>query len=71
MFKYFVESFPTTLFITMIHYRNLGGDIGRVLVGVDVPPGHEAALDGFLETFQFPCQEVTENPVFKEFSPFI
>lgn len=89
MFQHFIDALPKQFFITLLHYRNLGGDIGRVLVGMGtscrrltlrmtlisfplaITPDQEPALQAFLETFDFPCMEVTNNPVFREFSPFI
>jgi threonine dehydratase len=49
--------------ISLFHYRNQGADYGRILVGIQVPPGDEAAFDDFLRTLAFPCIEETANPV--------
>jgi len=50
--------------ISLFHYRNQGADYGRILVGIQVPRGEEAAFDGFLRTLAYPCVEETDNPVY-------
>ncbi len=49
--------------ISLFHYRNQGADYGRILVGIQVPAGDEAAFDDFLQTLAYPCIEETANPV--------
>jgi threonine dehydratase len=49
--------------ISLFHYRNQGADYGRILVGVQVPQGDEAAFDEFLRTLAYPFTEETRNPV--------
>ncbi len=50
--------------ISLFHYRNQGADYGRILVGIQVPPGEEAAFDDFLRSLAYPCVEETDNPVY-------
>ena len=50
--------------ISLFHYRNQGADYGRILVGIQVPAGDEAAFDGFLRTVAYPFSEETGNPVY-------
>jgi threonine dehydratase len=50
--------------ISLFHYRNQGADYGRILVGIQVPAGDEAAFDGFLRTLAYPFSEETRNPVY-------
>jgi threonine dehydratase len=50
--------------ISLFHYRNQGADYGRILVGVQVPAGDEAAFDGFLLSLAYPFVEETRNPVY-------
>jgi threonine dehydratase len=50
--------------ISLFHYRNQGADYGRILVGIQVPPGEEAAFDDFLRSLAYPCAEETNNPVY-------
>jgi threonine dehydratase len=49
--------------ISLFHYRNQGADYGRILVGIQVPAGDEAAFDDFLRTLAYPCTEETLNPL--------
>ena len=49
--------------ISLFHYRNQGADYGRILVGIQVPAGDEAAFDDFLRSLAYPCTEETHNAV--------
>jgi threonine dehydratase len=49
--------------ISLFHYRNQGADYGRILVGIQVPAGDDAAFDEFLHTLAYPCTEETRNPL--------
>lgn len=53
--------------ITLFHYRNHGADYGRILVGVDVPQGDEAAFAEFLERLAYVYQDETDNQAYKLF----
>jgi threonine dehydratase len=53
--------------VSLFHYRNQGADYGRILVGVQVPQGDEAAFAAFLQTLAYPCVEETTNPVYALF----
>ncbi len=53
--------------ISLFHYRNQGADYGRILVGIQVPAGDEAAFGDFLRTLAYPCVEETSNPVYRLF----
>jgi threonine dehydratase len=53
--------------ITLFHYRNQGADYGRILVGLQVPKGDNAAFKEFLGTMGYPCVEETDNPVYRLF----
>ncbi len=50
--------------VSLFHYRNQGADHGRILVGIQVPAGDEAAFADFLRTLAYPCVEETANPVY-------
>jgi threonine dehydratase len=50
--------------VSLFHYRNQGADYGRILVGIQVPAGDEAAFADFLRTLAYPCVEETANPVY-------
>ena len=53
--------------ISLFHYRNQGADYGRILVGIQVPQGDDAAFKAFLTALAYPCTEETGNPVYQLF----
>ncbi|MFO1272898.1 MAG: threonine ammonia-lyase, biosynthetic [Rubrivivax sp.] len=53
--------------ISLFHYRNQGADYGRILVGMQVPPGDERAFKAFLRQLAYPCVEESANPVYRLF----
>ncbi len=53
--------------ITLFHYRNQGADYGRILVGLQVPKGNNAALRTFLNSLGYPFEDETQNPVYQLF----
>ncbi|WP_028357675.1 threonine ammonia-lyase, biosynthetic [Brackiella oedipodis] len=53
--------------ISLFHYRNSGGDFGRVLVGIQVPSTDNALFDDFLNKIGYPHQEETGNPAYRWF----
>jgi threonine dehydratase len=53
--------------VSLFHYRNQGADYGRILVGIQVPAGDDAAFAAFLRTLAYPCVEETGNPVYALF----
>ncbi len=53
--------------ISLFHYRNHGADYGRVLVGMQVPPGEMAAFRRFLAKVGYPWVDETGNPAYRLF----
>jgi threonine dehydratase len=53
--------------ITLFHYRNHGGDIGKVLAGIQCPSAEKQELEGFLLKLGYPFSECTDSPVYKMF----
>ncbi|MBP7712546.1 MAG: threonine ammonia-lyase, biosynthetic [Gammaproteobacteria bacterium] len=53
--------------ISLFHYRNLGADYGRVLVGVQVPPADAGRFQKFLADLGYPREEETGNPAYRLF----
>jgi threonine dehydratase len=53
--------------ISLFHYRNHGADTGRVLVGMQVPPGEMRQFREFLRQLGYLHWEETRNPVYKLF----
>ena len=53
--------------ISLFHYRNHGADVGRVLVGMQVPGKEMAAFRKFLDSLGYPHWDESQNPVYKMF----
>ncbi|MEJ0062199.1 MAG: threonine ammonia-lyase, biosynthetic [Alphaproteobacteria bacterium] len=53
--------------ISLFHYRNHGADYGRVLVGIQVPPGDDKPFQAFLKKTGYPYTEESGNPAYKLF----
>ncbi|MCL1825320.1 MAG: threonine ammonia-lyase, biosynthetic [Betaproteobacteria bacterium] len=53
--------------ISLFHYRNHGADFGRVLVGMQVPPGDKASFAEFLRQPGYAYTEETHNPAYRLF----
>jgi len=53
--------------ISLFHYRNQGADFGRILVGIQVPRTDKKAFREFLESLAYPCEDETDNPVYRLF----
>jgi threonine dehydratase len=53
--------------ITLFHYRNHGSDVGRVLVGLQVPQGERAAFQRFLRELRYEYADESRNPAYRFF----
>jgi threonine dehydratase len=53
--------------ISLFHYRNHGADYGRVLVGMQVPPGEMGAFRRFLARVGYRWVDETRNPAYRLF----
>ena len=53
--------------ISLFHYRNHGADYGRVLVGIQVPPGDTASFRASLAKLGYPYSDESKNPAFRLF----
>ncbi|KAM5431399.1 threonine deaminase [Microsporum canis] len=66
-----LEKFLTTLRpnqnITLFHYRNYGGDVAKVLAGIQCPPSERQSLSAFLDDLGYPVTECTDSPVYQMF----
>jgi threonine dehydratase len=58
----FLTSLGSRWNISLFHYRNHGAAFGRVLCGLEVPPGERAELRGRLDGLGFPYADATDNP---------
>jgi threonine dehydratase len=63
----FLESMAPNWNISLFHYRNQGGDVGRILVGLQVPKNEMKALREFLSTLGYGYRDESENPAYKLF----
>lgn len=63
----FLSSMHPEWNISLFHYRNQGADYGRILVGIQVPRGDKKAFREFLDTLAYPCEDETDNPVYRLF----
>ena len=53
--------------ISLFHYRNQGADHGRILVGIQVARADKQRFKEFLESLAYPCEDETDNPVYRLF----
>ncbi len=53
--------------ISLFHYRNHGSDVGRVLVGMQVPAADHDAFDEFLDQLGYRHWEETSHPAYRLF----
>ncbi|KAF0389948.1 threonine dehydratase I [Gigaspora margarita] len=65
--KKFLSGLRSDWNISLFHYRNHGSDIGKVLVGIQVPPQDSEAFENFKNQLGYHAINETENPVYKQF----
>lgn len=53
--------------ISLFHYRSQGGEFGRVLIGLEIPPAEEMKLSNFLAALGYRFVEETEDPAYQLF----
>lgn len=53
--------------ISLFHYRNYGGNVGKVLAGISCPEDEAGELARFLDEVGYPFEECTESDMFKTF----
>lgn len=63
----FLNGMNHTWNLTLFHYRNHGGDTGKVLVGVSVPPKENMTFQKFLDDLGYEYLDVSDNVVFQKF----
>ncbi|MCA9674371.1 MAG: threonine ammonia-lyase, biosynthetic [Kofleriaceae bacterium] len=63
----FLEHLSPHFDISLFHYRNQGGDVGRVLTGIVVEPGREADFAAFLAALDYPYVDDTDDPACRLF----
>jgi threonine dehydratase len=57
----FLEQLSPAFDISLFHYRNQGGDVGRVLAGLRVAPEQEVQLQKTLQNIGYPFVDETDN----------
>ena len=63
----FLNALGNEFSITLFHYRNHGAAYGRILVGMQVPPGKRAQLRKALLRLGYPLWEESDNPAYLEY----
>ncbi|MEZ5230610.1 MAG: hypothetical protein R2710_29245 [Acidimicrobiales bacterium] len=63
----FLSSMAPDWTISLFHYRNHGSDVGRVLVGMQVPDADAGEFDRFLDQLGYRYWEETEHPAYRLF----
>ncbi len=63
----FLDSLAPNWNISLFHYRSQGGDVGRVLVGLQVPKKEMKDFRAFLATLGYRAWDESENPVYQLF----
>lgn len=53
--------------ISLFHYRNYGGDVGRILAGIQCPDSELDQLEAFLKEIGYPFKECTDSSIYKMF----
>ncbi|KAF1838769.1 threonine dehydratase-like protein [Decorospora gaudefroyi] len=63
----FLNTLQPGMNISLFHYRNYGGDVAKILAGIQCPDEESAKLSSFLKDIGYPYKEVTNNPSFNMF----
>ena len=63
----FLASMSPNWNISLFHYRNQGADYGRILVGLQVPPGEKKKLRDFLANLGYRHWDENRNPAYRLF----
>jgi threonine dehydratase len=63
----FLSSMHPNWNISLFHYRNQGADFGRILIGIQIPPGERTDFQQFVAGLAYPCIDETENPAYRLF----
>jgi threonine dehydratase len=66
-FMQFLTSLSGKWNISLFHYRNHGSDVGRVLVGMQVPDGDTAAFADFLTRIGYRSWVESDHPAYRLF----
>ena len=64
---HFLDAMSGRWNISLFHYRNHGADYGRVLIGMQVPPGERREFERFVSAVGYPSIDETSNPAYELF----
>ena len=63
----FLENMAPNWNISLFHYRNQGGDVARILIGLQVPAADTTAFQAFLDGLGYRFWDESDNPVYRLF----
>ena len=63
----FLTSMSPNWNISLFHYRNHGADVGRILVGLQIPGNERSAFAKFLKTLGYEYVDETDNQAYRLF----
>lgn len=63
----FLHTLQPGMNISIFHYRNYGGDVGKILAGIQCKEEEKDKLTHFLKTIAYPYEEVTDSSSYKMF----
>ena len=63
----FLNTLQPGMNISLFHYRNYGGDVAKILAGIQCKKEESAKLTSFLKDIGYPYKEVTESASYKMF----
>jgi threonine dehydratase len=63
----FLNTLQPGMNISLFHYRNYGGDVGKILAGIQCKEEEQEKLTMFLKDIGYPHDEVTNSPSYKMF----
>ncbi|EMD65553.1 hypothetical protein COCSADRAFT_86330 [Bipolaris sorokiniana ND90Pr] len=63
----FLNTLQPGMNISLFHYRNYGGDVAKILAGIQCHEGESEKLTAFLKDIGYPYEEVTDSPSYNMF----
>jgi threonine dehydratase len=63
----FLSAMGASWNISLFHYRMQGGDFGRVLIGLEIPPAEQQKFQAFLDSLGYRYIAETDNPAYRLF----
>jgi threonine dehydratase len=63
----FLNTMQPGMNISLFHYRNYGGDVARILAGIQCKREEYGELERFLGEIEYPYKDVTECESYRQF----